>query len=188
MNVSSESQVLRVALDTPLRRLFDYLPPPALVAPAGLAAGMRVRVPFGRQRLIGVVMAKAASSQIAPGRLKPVLEVLDAEPVLDQSALDLLTWAADYYHHPIGEVVAGALPKALRLGAPARALEEHWVVSASGAASHALGEPRRAPRQRALLDLLVRAGGATAESLDGHSLGWRDAARALLAWLEARTG
>ena len=177
--------MLRVALDTPLRRLFDYLPPPAVLAPAGVSAGMRVRVPFGRQRLIGVVMASAARSDIDPGRLKPVLEVLDADPVLEPSALALLTWAAEYYHHPIGEVVAGALPRALRLGAPARALEERWVVSAAGAVSHAAGEPRRAPRQRALLDLLVREGGATAECLDAHSPGWREAARALLArgWL-----
>jgi primosomal protein N' (replication factor Y) len=173
--------VLRVALDTPLRRLFDYLPPPVAMAPGGVSPGMRVRVPFGRQRLIGVVMAKAASSEIDPGRLKPVLEVLDAEPILEASALSLLTWAAEYYHHPLGEVVAGALPKALRLGAPARALEERWVVSAAGADSLAQGQPRRAPRQRALLELLVREGGATAQSLDEQTPGWREAARALLA-------
>ena len=177
--------MLRVALDTPLRRLFDYLPPRVAPPSGALCPGMRVRVPFGRQRLIGVVMASAATSEIDPGRLKPVQEVLDAEPVLEESALTLLTWAAEYYHHPIGEVVAGALPKALRLGAPARALEEHWVVSEAGADSHARGEPRRAPRQRALLDLLVRQGGATAQLLDRHSPGWREAARALLArgWL-----
>jgi primosomal protein N' (replication factor Y) len=177
--------VLRVALDTPLRRLFDYLPPPSGVAPGPVSPGVRVRVPFGRQRLIGVVMARAATSQIDPGRLKPVLEVLDAEPILEESALKLLSWAAEYYHHPIGEVVAGALPKALRLGAPARAREECWVVTTAGAQSHAQGEPRRAPRQRALLDLLVRSGGATAQVLDETATGWRDAARALLArgWL-----
>ena len=177
--------MLRVALDTPLRRLFDYLPPRAPGGCGGPAPGMRVRVPFGRQRLIGVVMERAATSEIDPGRLKPVLEVLDPEPVLEPSALALLTWAAEYYHHPIGEVVAGALPKALRTGAPARAIEERWVVTAAGADSHVQGEPRRAPRQRALLDLLAREGGATAEFLDAHAKGWRDAARALLArgWL-----
>ncbi len=177
--------MLRVALDTPLRRLFDYLPPPAVTAPAGVAPGMRVRVPFGRQRLIGMVMAKADRSDIDPGRLKPVLEVLDAEPVLDAAALALLSWAAEYYHHPIGEVVAAALPKPLRLGAPARALEEQWLMTAEGSAGHARGEPRRAPRQRALLELLAQAGGATAQFLDAHGAGWREPARALLArgWL-----
>ena len=111
--------MLRVALDTPLRRLFDYLLPPACGG-AAVPAGMRVRVPFGRQRLVGVVMASADSSELAPERLKRVLEVLDPVPVLETAALGLLSWAAEYYHHPIGEVVAGALPKALRLGAPAQ--------------------------------------------------------------------
>ena len=45
--------ILRIALDTPLRRLFDYLP--ARDSAVEMEPGMRVRVPFGRQRLIGVV-------------------------------------------------------------------------------------------------------------------------------------
>jgi len=106
-----------VALDTPLRRLFDYLPPASPGALQLPAPGSRVRVPFGRQRLVGVVLASADTSEVPPGRLKPILEVLDPKPVLDAAALELLGWAARYYHHPIGEVLAGALPKALRLGA-----------------------------------------------------------------------
>src|SRR3954463_16143200 len=104
--------VLRIALDTPLRRLFDYLPPAAPVA-----AGQRVRVPFGRQRLVGLVVEETATSDLPAERLKPVLEVLDSEAVLDRSAIELVKWAADYYHHPIGEVIATAMPKALREGA-----------------------------------------------------------------------
>ena len=176
--------MLRVALDTPLRRLFDYLPPPGVAAGA-VPPGVRVRVPFGRQRLIGIVMANAAGSEVAPARLKPVLEVLDREPVLDTAALALLSWAADYYHHPLGEVLAGALPKSLRLGAAAHALEERWMPSAEGALQHAAGEPRRAPRQRALLDFLTSQGGASADALTAQFPGWRQGARALLArgWL-----
>src|SRR6185503_1968622 len=105
--------VFRVALDTPLRRLFDYLPPAEQTA---IAPGMRVRVPFGRQRLIGIVIETASSSELPQERLKPILEVLDPRPVLDASALALLRWAAEYYHHPVGEVLSTALPKALRLG------------------------------------------------------------------------
>ena len=108
--------VLRIALDMPLRRLFDYLPP-AETRITG-EVGQRVRVPFGRQRLVGLVMEQAATSELPAARLKSVLEVLDAKPVLDRSAVELLRWAADYYHHPIGEVIAAAIPKALRDGAP----------------------------------------------------------------------
>ena len=174
-------KVIRVALDTPLRRLFDYLPPASQAAELP-AAGTRVRVPFGRQRLIGVVMGSAAGSQIPAGRLKPVLEVLDSQPLLGSGALELIGWAAQYYHHPIGEVIASALPKALRQGASAVATQERWLASDAGAAAGAAGEPRRAPRQRALLEFLLAGGGATAATLD-ERLGWswRDAARALLA-------
>jgi primosomal protein N' (replication factor Y) len=179
LNVTPEPKVLRVALDTPLRRLFDYLPPASAAGP--VTPGVRVRVPFGRQRLIGLVMASGTGSEIAPERLKPVLEVLDAEPVLDAAALALLSWAADYYHHPVGEVVAGALPKALRAGAGSAACEERWMLSAEGVAAHARGEPRRAPRQRALLEFLALGGGSPAPVLEERVPHWRAAARALVA-------
>jgi len=122
-------QVFRVALDMPLRRVFDYLPPknPAPDATATGAAsigaskmgtpaiepGTRVRVPFGRQRLVGIVLETGGSSDLPSERLKSILEVLDPRPILDTAALGLLRWAAEYYHHPIGEVISAALPKAL---------------------------------------------------------------------------
>ena len=181
-------KVFRVALDTPLRRLFDYLPPASPGALQLPAPGSRVRVPFGRQRLVGVVVASADTSEVPPGRLKPILEVLDPKPVLDAAALELLGWAARYYHHPIGEVLAGALPKALRLGASATESEERWVATATGTQACAAGEPRRAARQRALLEFLLESGGAAAGALNERLGSWRDAARALLArgWI-ART-
>ena len=88
--------------------------------------GTRVRVPFGRQRLVGVVLDGADSSDVPSDRLKPILEVLDPQPILDDPALGLLRWAAEYYHHPIGEVISTALPKALRLGASSSTTEERW--------------------------------------------------------------
>src|SRR5215472_18837110 len=117
--------MFRVAVDTPLRRLFDYLPPD-LPQGARLRPGMRVRVPFGRRRLVGVVMAVADTSDLPPERLKPILEVLDEAPALEASTLGLIQWAADYYHHPVGQVLATALPKLMRLGAGVEATEERW--------------------------------------------------------------
>jgi primosomal protein N' (replication factor Y) len=118
-----------------------------------------VRVPFGRQKLVGIVMEAAASSDVPAERLKPILEVLDPRPVLDASALALLRWAAEYYHHPVGEVLSTALPKAMRMGAAAEAHEERWSVTPDGREAWAQGEPRRAPRQRELLGYLVKGGG-----------------------------
>jgi len=175
--------VFRVALDTPLKRLFDYLPPVDGLFSAPIQPGMRVRVPFGRQRLVGIVMEVAESSELPKERLKPILEVLDPRPVLDDSALALLRWAAEYYHHPVGEVLSSALPKAMRLGADAEAREERWSVTPEGREAFEKGEPKRAPKQRELLGYVVelarQSDSATASQLDDALPNWRDAARAL---------
>jgi primosomal protein N' (replication factor Y) len=186
--------VIRVALDTPLRRMFDYLAPPTLgpaepEQPLLPVPGVRVRVPFGRQRLIGVVVEVAESSDLPEERLKSILEVLDPRPVLDTAALELLRWAAEYYHHPIGEVISSALPKGLRQGAAASAVEEQWSLTAEGSEAHRRGEPKRAPRQRALMDFLATHPQATSVALSKEVPSWRDAARQLTAksWIASRS-
>src|SRR5690348_10660694 len=149
--------VVRVALPTPLRRLFDYRADPPGLAGGAIEPGMRIRVPFGRQRLIGIVMENAIGSELPDERLKPVLEVLDPRPIFDPATLGLLGWAADYYHHPVGEVLMAALPKALRLGAAIEASEERWLITPEGRDAWGRGEPRRAPRQRRILAALIEA-------------------------------
>ncbi|MDP1708980.1 MAG: primosomal protein N' [Gammaproteobacteria bacterium] len=109
------TRVVHIAVPSPLRRSFDYLPPQGGET-AQLVPGCRVRVPFGRGQAVGVVLAVASQSRVAQTRLKRVLEVLDMEPLLPAELLSLLVWASAYYHHPIGEVVAAALPAALRQG------------------------------------------------------------------------
>jgi primosomal protein N' (replication factor Y) (superfamily II helicase) len=177
----SASPLLRVALDTPVRRLFDYLPGDAGGAGRTVLAepGTRVLVPFGRQRLVGVVVACVGESLLPREKLKPVLELLDREPVIDGPALRLLEWAADYYHHPLGQVIAAAMPKSLRLGAHARAVHECWQLTVDGAAAFTAGEPRKAKAQRRLLEL-VGDGARDTDELARQMPTWRDAARALV--------
>lgn len=156
---TKESAILQVALDTPLRRVFDYLPPAP--APSLPQLGVRVLVPFGRQRLIGILVGIVAESAVAPLKLKTAIEFLDQHPVFDPVTFDLLRWAADYYHHPLGEVLAAALPAALRGGQPTLETQEFWNPTLEGL--HELKEPksRRAPKQRALLAWLEENGPAT---------------------------
>jgi primosomal protein N' (replication factor Y) len=182
----SRVAVWRVVLDMPLRRPFDYLPPEEHAGRA-IQPGVRVRVPFGRRRLIGVVTEEAASSDIPAERLKPILEVLDAEPVLDTAMLALLMWAAEYYHHPIGEVFAAALPKALRLGAAASGMRKRWVASAAGHEAGLRGEPRRAPQQRSLLLHLIDKEGCYADEIAALGPNARALLRALVerGWVDA---
>ena len=186
--------ILRVALDTPLRRLFDYLPPPAdgpgstsAGRPVEAAPGMRVVVPFGRRHLVGMIVATAATSELPQERLKQARELLDAAPVADAKLLALLQWAADYYHHPVGEVIAAALPKLAREGARAVPEVIWWSLTVDGETALAAGEPRRAPRQRALLERVARDDGVDAASLSDELPGWREAARALVArgWISS---
>ncbi|MEZ5564250.1 MAG: primosomal protein N' [Gammaproteobacteria bacterium] len=110
--------ILEVAVAAPLMALFDYLPPadwPA-VGPSDLCPGMRVRVPFGRGKRVGVIISVKARSELPIDRLRCVQAVIDLEPVLPADLLRLLAWASAYYQHPPGEVIATALPKALREG------------------------------------------------------------------------
>jgi primosomal protein N' (replication factor Y) len=161
-------RLLRVAVPAPLRSLFDYLPPAEGPEPA---AGARLRVPFGRGERCGVLV-EAVAGQASPGvTLKRVTAVLDAEPLLGPADLGLLLWAARYYQHPPGEVVAAALPLRLRQGKPPiTGGRELWRLTAQGRDSGSV--PSRAPRQARLLALLGAApGGLSTADLasDGSS-------------------
>jgi len=107
--------ILQIALPVPLRRVFDYLSLPD-VDLTQLKPGVRILVPFQRRKLVGIFMGLAGHSEIDPKRLKPIIEVLDQSPLLPPEMMKLCTWAADYYHYPLGEVLQAALPLTLRQG------------------------------------------------------------------------
>jgi primosomal protein N' (replication factor Y) len=161
--VDKISVIFHVALDTPLRRIFDYLPPPD--APGSPVLGVRILVPFGRQRLVGILVGTAAQSTLPALKLKAALEILDLEPVYDPVTFDLLRWAADYYHHAIGEVFAAALPVSMRAGQAAAELTQQWSLTQEGQAELASPSSKRAPQQRALLTWLAQHAGATSEEI-----------------------
>ncbi|MDI3262822.1 MAG: primosomal protein N' [Fulvimonas sp.] len=173
--------LVRVALPVPVTRLFDYRPADRLPAP-----GCRVLVPFGRRRLVGVVVGVTTEAQVASERLKSLLAVLDETPLLDAELMGSLAWAADYWLGAPGEVYAQALPLALREPRPCPDPHpEAWTLTAAGHAALAAG--RRRGTSLALLAAL--AGGACrAGELDAAVPGWRAAARRLAgAGLIART-
>ena len=171
--------IVRVALNTPLRRLFDYLP--ARDDFRAAEPGTRVRVPFGRQQLVGVVESWAATSEVPKEKLKPMIAVLDDEPVIDASVMELIRFASQYYHHALGEVMAAALPKLAREGAPSRALVERWYASEAGLAALAGNSLSRARRQRELLEALRDTPGIAGELLGARFQDWRTPMRALVA-------
>jgi len=164
--------ILKVAVDAPLDTLFDYLAPDSAPPPP---PGTRVRVPFGRRRPVGLVMAHAERSELPDARLKPVIAVLDTTPLFDPTLLKLLDWTARYYQEPPGAVVAAALPAPLRQGKPLP--EPPSRLIARGPAPDAMRQ--RAPKQAALLDLLAAAPRRTDDP--GLPPGWRASAARLVA-------
>jgi primosomal protein N' (replication factor Y) len=166
---------LEIALDTPLRRVFDYRCP-AIVAPAGLQAGMRVRVPFGRRRMVGVLTGVKSVTSVPATKLKTAIEILDREPVFDRGLFELLRWSADYYRHPIGEVLAAALPTALRAGTALHEHIERWQMTELGRQGWQTLS-KQSTRLRALAEAVMRA--ANADELSLLSPTWRTGLREL---------
>jgi primosomal protein N' (replication factor Y) (superfamily II helicase) len=107
--------ILHIAVAKPLRHFLDYLPPEG-VDPASLIPGVRVTVPFRNKPVTGIFMGINPDSNVKTSKMKRCIAVLDTEPVLSTSLLQILTWASNYYHHPIGEVIMNALPSWLRQG------------------------------------------------------------------------
>ncbi|MBE02653.1 MAG: primosomal protein N' [Euryarchaeota archaeon] len=140
----------RIALNRPLRRLFDYQ------IPAGMEPipGQRVRVPFGHQTLTGLVVETDAPPPEGIS-LRPIGQLLEPWPVLPEETFRLLSWASRYYQHPLGECLFTALPPALRRGRPAEEKKESWWQAATSPQDL----PANAHRQRALLQWLQQQNG-----------------------------
>jgi len=146
-------KLVSVAIPAPLRRRFDYAA--GDIDPALLLPGVRVRVPFGRREQIGVVLEAPREVAAPEFECRPVTAVLDPAPLLDAELLALCQWAADYYHYPLGEVLAAALPGPLRHGKPAPSTAAPTLLSLTAAGSAALAAlPARSAALKALLEKL----------------------------------
>ena len=146
---------LKVAVPSPLYRDFDYLPPSDTDA-SGLLPGVRLRLPFGRREVVGVLLSTADTSAVPAAKLKAARKVLDASPVIPPDMLTLARWAADYYRHPIGEVVQALLPVPLRQGKPATLpATPRWRLNRAGREADT-SRLARAKKQRSLHALLLR--------------------------------
>ena len=136
---------LQLALPVPLPQLFDYAPP-AGHAPSAADIGRRLWVPFGPRELIGIVVG-AEPREAPPAGLRAALGFLEPEPLIEGELAASLNWLARYLHAPPGEVLATALPAALRRGEPLPDLARHgWRLTEAGrTALPALraGAPRR---------------------------------------------
>ena len=146
--------ILRLALPSPLRRLFDYLAPQG-VPHAALQPGVRLRVPFGRREVVGVLVEVVQHSEVPADKLKPALQLLDRTPPLPAPLFKLCLWTAQYYQHSLGDTLSWAQPVLLRQGEPAEVRQERYWHATEGVSAD---DPRlaRAPRQRDALRTLAQ--------------------------------
>lgn len=156
---------LKVALPVPLRRCFDYLPPVATQTEK-LQPGVRIEVPFGKRRLIGVLIEISDSSSLSVNRLKPALRVIDHAPVISREIMALAHWCANYYQHPLGEVMATVLPAALRNGSQLDPKSELYYLLSEDWPAPNCASLKRAPRQAELVELIRK----HPEGISEHSL------------------
>src|SRR6185369_17087106 len=145
---------VRVALDVPLAKLFDY----ALPEGVNPAVGDRITVPFGERQRLGVVIEAGAESAIPASRLKCALALRDDAPSLPADWLELMRFLSTYYQRPLGETVIASLPPRLRSVKP---LPKKALARAAGPAS-ARFVPNHAPTsdQARAIEAITRALGS----------------------------
>jgi primosomal protein N' (replication factor Y) len=150
--------ILRVALKSPLRSLFDYLPPDNY-APGDFTPGQRLQVPFGKNSVrTGIIISIADTTQIPKHKLKKALALLDETPLFPAKHLKLIEWASHYYHHPIGDAVFTSIPSSLRKGKPAKIKHEaFWRLTTHGKIYQGKSNPdelSRAKKQLAIFQFI----------------------------------
>jgi primosomal protein N' len=151
--------IVRVALDLPLPRLFDYLAPDAVESDVG----RRVTVPFGKGLRTGVIVELADGERTAGCQAERSAAILRDMPALPAEWLALCDFCARYYQTPLGEVTSFALPPMLRRGKLPRIKKPAAKIAVSPAptfnAVHQPPLPRLMPAQQAAVSAIFDTAG-----------------------------
>ena len=79
---------LNVAIQAPVKTLFDYkINPTSKIKPK---IGQRVLVPFGKKKRLGFIHSISKKSSVESSKLKPFIEILDKEPIIDKKTKALI--------------------------------------------------------------------------------------------------
>lgn len=168
--------ILKIALDVPLDRLFDYLSGSLTVR-----IGQRVLVPFGRRNRIGVVIAINNKSDIALEKLKSITQAFVDEIPIDAQLLGLVKFSADYYHYPFGQALLSALPSRLRQIAPAVSRRQVvYELTPLGRDTEIEALPKRQRVLRSVMAALQSSNQLTETELDAISSSARKIAKELV--------
>ena len=143
-------QVAKVLIDGQSDLILDYAIPPDMV---GVLPGCRVQIPIRNKKSTGTVLSLSDSSPDWEGRLKSILKLIDPEPLISTTLMQLANWAADYYSVALEQMIRCLLPETIRQENTAE--KKRKIVSIKQSPSkeeiHALY--KKAPRQAQILDL-----------------------------------
>ena len=152
---------MRVALEVPLPRLFDY----ALPNGTSAAMGDRVTVPLGRRNHTGVVIEADIATEVDAERLKSIVDVRSDAPRLPADWLELMRFLSSYYQRPLGETVVAALPPRLRSVKPLP--RKALATSAAGSNRFVAVHPLTSAQQRVVSAIAEKLGRFAAILLHG---------------------
>ncbi|HPF40008.1 MAG TPA: primosomal protein N' [Phycisphaerae bacterium] len=118
--------VAEVALLRRVDRIYSYRVPPDLAG--RISPGLRVRVPFGRNDKPVDAYCLSVSESEWKSTLKPILEPIDAAPLLSEKMIELGRWLATYYAAPLGRTLDLMIPAAVKRGAGVRHVRvARWI-------------------------------------------------------------
>lgn len=156
---------IQVAIPVPMRQLFTYIVPQAINS-EDIKIGARVIVPFSHRQVIGIIISTSEESDIEDKKLKAIISLVNDSFHFPATLLNFLRRCADYYHHPIGDVLQLALPVLLRqVEQPDIDLATTWhclEYNPPGDLHSTLEKiAKRAPKQKALFLLIQTHQGIT---------------------------
>lgn len=156
-SLTPENSYAEVAIKAPLNKTFHYYVPEEMRD--DLKPGARVRIPFGPRKLVGYCINVSNECPIPDGKLKPVIEIIDAPPLLNSRMLELARWISDEYVCSLGMTLEAMLPTIIRKGTAARQIV---MVEAAQPPEELRAEAdkisKRAPKQADALRTIAHAG------------------------------
>lgn len=168
--MSQPTTVYSFAIDLPLYHLFDYSVPDSIPC----QPGQRYTVPFGNSEKLGLLVNRVVQSNQDTGKIKRVNSLLDNEPLLSSSIMDLAHWMASYYCQPLSEVLFHCMPRYCRQTRPLKTTGLHYWVSAKTDPDLISSLKRKAPRQFQVLQAINETDqGLNASELRSIHSAWR---------------
>ena len=150
-------QAARILVDGQSDLVLDYgIPPEA----GDVKPGCRVQVPLRNRTATGTVLTLSEPAPAWKDRLKPILKLIDPEPLISPVMMNLASWAADYYSVALDQMIRCLLPETVRQENTAEKMRKMVYLEKTPAREELDALYRKAPRQAQMLDYFSFGAGA----------------------------